>query len=41
MAQPEMDLREIDWDCVDWIHLAQNRDWWQTLVNMVMKILVP
>jgi hypothetical protein len=22
----KMDLREIGWDCIDWIDLAQNRD---------------
>jgi hypothetical protein len=22
----KMDLREIGWDSMDWIHLAQNRD---------------
>jgi hypothetical protein len=29
-----MDLREIGWGSVEWIHLAQDRDWWQALVNM-------
>jgi hypothetical protein len=24
-----MDLREIEWEGVDWIHVAQDRDWWQ------------
>jgi len=24
-----MDLREIGWDDVDWIRVAQNRDQWQ------------
>jgi hypothetical protein len=24
----KMDLREIGWAAVDWIHLAQNRDQW-------------
>jgi hypothetical protein len=36
-----MDLREIGWESVDWIHLAQDRDWWQALVNMVMNLQVP
>jgi hypothetical protein len=31
-----MDLREIGCEGVDWVHLAQNRDRWQTLVNMIM-----
>jgi hypothetical protein len=26
---------------VDWIHLAQNLDQWQTLVNMAMYLEVP
>jgi hypothetical protein len=26
---------------VDWTHLAQNRDQWQSLVNIVMNLLVP
>jgi hypothetical protein len=28
-----MDLREIGWDVVDWIELAQDRDQWRALVN--------
>jgi len=29
------DLREIEWECADWIHLAQDRDqWWgHVIVN--------
>jgi hypothetical protein len=30
----KMDLREIGWDDMDWIDMAQNRDQWRTLVNM-------
>jgi hypothetical protein len=30
-----MDLREIGWDGVDWIELAQERDQWSSLVNTV------
>jgi hypothetical protein len=30
-----MDLREIGWDGVDWIDLAQDRDQWRALVNTV------
>jgi hypothetical protein len=36
-----MDLKEIRWDGVDWMHLAQDRDQWRTLVNTIMKIPVP
>jgi hypothetical protein len=37
----KMDLREIEWDGVDWIDLAQNRDQWRALVNTVMNLRVP
>jgi hypothetical protein len=37
----KMDLREIGWGCMDWIDLAQDRDQWHTLVNMVMNLRVP
>jgi hypothetical protein len=30
-----MDLREIGWGGVDWIRLAQNRDWWRAVVSAV------
>jgi hypothetical protein len=36
-----MNLREIGWEGVDWIHLAQDRDQWWALVNMVMNLWVP
>jgi hypothetical protein len=36
-----MDLREIGWDGVNWIELAQDRDQWRALVNTVMNLLVP
>jgi hypothetical protein len=34
----EMDLREIGWGGMDWIDLAQDRDQWRALVNMVMNL---
>jgi hypothetical protein len=37
----KMDLREVEFWDVDWIHLAYDRDWWQVLVNMVMSLWVP
>jgi hypothetical protein len=37
----KMCLREIVWDCMDWIDLAQNRDQWRALVSMVMNLRVP
>jgi hypothetical protein len=36
-----MDLREIDWEGVDWMRLTQGRDQWRALVNTVMNLLVP
>jgi hypothetical protein len=36
-----MDLREIGWDGVDWIDLAQDGDQWRALVNTVMNLRVP
>jgi hypothetical protein len=35
------DLREIGFEDVDWIHLAQDRDTWRALVNTVMNLRVP
>jgi hypothetical protein len=35
------DLKEMGWGGVDWIDLAQNRDMWRALVNMVMNLRVP
>jgi hypothetical protein len=37
----KMDLREIGFGDVDWIHWAQDRDRWQALVNTVMTLRVP
>jgi hypothetical protein len=36
-----MILREIAWEDVDWIHLAQDRDQWRAVVNTVMNVRVP
>jgi hypothetical protein len=36
-----MDLREIGWGGMDWIHLAQDRDQCRALVNTVMNLQVP
>jgi hypothetical protein len=35
-----MDLVEIGWGGVEWIHLAQGRDRWRALVNAVMNLRV-
>jgi hypothetical protein len=37
----KMDLREIRWDAVDWIDVAQDRDQWRALVNTVFNFRVP
>ena len=35
----KMNLREVGWG-VDWIDLAQDRDWWRAFVNAVMNLRV-
>jgi hypothetical protein len=37
----EMDLREIGFGDVYWIHWAQDRDRWRALVNTIMNLRVP
>jgi hypothetical protein len=37
----KIDLREIGWGGMDWSHLAQDKDRWWALVNMVMNLRVP
>jgi hypothetical protein len=37
----KIDLREIGWDDMGWIFLAQNREQWRALVNAVMNLRVP
>jgi hypothetical protein len=32
----KMDLREIGWESVNWMHMAQDRDQWWALVKLVM-----
>jgi hypothetical protein len=36
-----MDLKEIGWQVVDWIHLAQNRDQRWDFVQTVMNLGFP
>jgi hypothetical protein len=36
-----LDLTELIWEIVDWIHVAQDRDQWRALVNTVMNLRVP
>jgi hypothetical protein len=33
-----LDLTEIGWGAVEWIHLAQDRDRWRAVVNAVMNL---
>jgi hypothetical protein len=33
-----MDVRKIGREGVDWIHLAQERNQWQVLMNMIMNL---
>jgi hypothetical protein len=35
-----MDVREIGWDGMDRIELAQDRDQWRVIVNMVINLRV-
>jgi hypothetical protein len=37
----KMDLREIGFGDLDWIHWAQDRERWRVLVNKVMNLRVP
>jgi hypothetical protein len=41
LANIKIDLREIGWCGMDWIELAEGRDQWRHLVNMVMNLRVP
>ena len=36
-----MDIQEVGCEVMDWIDLAQDRDRWQALVNVVMNLWVP
>jgi hypothetical protein len=36
-----VDLREIGWETVNWVHLAQDKDKWWAVVNTVMNLRVP
>jgi hypothetical protein len=37
----KMNVRETGWDGMNWICLAQDRNQWRAVVNMVMNLLVP
>jgi hypothetical protein len=36
----KIDLREIRWDGMNWIDMAQDRDQWRALVNMALNLRV-
>jgi hypothetical protein len=36
----KMDIREIRWGVMDWIHLSQDSDQWFALLNTLMNIRV-
>jgi hypothetical protein len=37
----KMGIGEIGWGSMDWIRLAQDRDQWRALVNVLMNLRVP
>jgi hypothetical protein len=37
----KMDVREVGWDGVDWIDMAQDRGQWRALVNAALNLRVP
>jgi hypothetical protein len=36
-----MDLKEVGWEVVDWIHLASGKNQSRALVNMIFYLRVP
>jgi hypothetical protein len=36
-----MSTTETKWERVDWIHLAQDTDKWQVVVNIIMSLNAP
>jgi hypothetical protein len=34
----EINLKEIDWEGVEWVYLAQDKVQWLDLVNMIMNL---
>jgi len=41
MNRVRMDFREIGWEFVDWIHAAQDRNQWRTIMNRELNLPVP
>jgi len=36
-----MDVREVEWEDVEWMHMAQDRDQWRGLVNTIINRRIP
>jgi hypothetical protein len=36
-----LDLRDIVWKCLDWMHLAQDRDQWRVHEDTVINLSIP
>jgi hypothetical protein len=41
MNNIKINLTEIEWGCMDWIYLAQDRDRCMAFVNIVLNLRVP
>jgi hypothetical protein len=37
----EMDLKEIEWECMGWFNVTQDKDKWRAVVNAAMNFRVP
>ena len=37
----KIDFREVGWDPIHWIDIAEGRDQWQTYVRAVMNLRIP
>jgi hypothetical protein len=35
-----MDFKEIGWEYMEWLHVAEDKNQWWALVNMVMTLWV-
>lgn len=39
MDNIKVNFKDVGWECLDWIHLAQDWDWWQAVVSTIMNIV--
>jgi hypothetical protein len=37
----KMDFKEIEWEGVEWIHMAEDWDRWHAVMSLVMNLWVP